>query len=357
MDELPEKIKEGRIRKFFNGFPSPLAAQWGVLSGLIFGLMTQTFFRWGDKKSAINPYFKDLINGSLAVMSLSYVFVLPIVIGALTVFFSQRKIGWVAALFYPWISILLSAFFAILVGWEGLICFVMAIVIALPLSSLGGITAWWFRRYKEKKNTQLVFLGVLLILPFSSGYLEQKFDYAPALMKAENSIVIQAPPQEVWKQIIEVKKIEEPITGYFYKMGFPKPIEATLQGEGVGAVRLAKFDKGLQFIETIDQWEDQKQLSFSIKSDPSSTPPTTLDSHVVVGGEYFDVLRGTYQIEPLENQQVRLHLSSQFRVSTRFNFYAGLWAKFLMNDIQKSILEVLKQRAESISNLPRSPKV
>ncbi len=340
------KIKEFS-QKIFSRFPSPLAVKWGIVSGCLFGISTQTFFRWFEKKEKFSQWIHPFIEGSMGVMSIGYIFILPAVIGAITVFFPRQKISWVGALFYPWISILISALFAFLIGWEGVICFVMGIVVALPLSSLGGISAWFFRRYKGKKTTS-VFIGILFLLPFTSGFIEQKLDYPPVLLKAENSIIIHAVPEEVWKQIIEVKKIEEPITGYFYKMGFPKPIEATLEGEGVGAVRIAKFEKGLQFIETIDQWEGQKRLSFSIKSDPTSTPPTTLDSHVMVGGEYFDVLRGTYQIEPLENQQVRLHLSSQFRVSTRFNFYAGLWAKFLMSDIQKSILKVLKQRAESI---------
>jgi hypothetical protein len=79
---------------------------------------------------------------------------------------------------------------------------------------------------------------------------------------------------------------------------------------------------------------------------PESVPPTTLDKHVVVGGRYFDVLRGTYWIEPLSDNTVVLHLSSTYRLSTRFNFYAGLWASFLMRDIQNTILAVIKQRCE-----------
>jgi hypothetical protein len=41
------------------------------------------------------------------------------------------------------------------------------------------------------------------------------------------------------------------------------------------------------------------------------------------------------------------------RVSTRFNLYAGWWADRVMASVQRNILVVLKQRAESAA--PRRP--
>jgi hypothetical protein len=95
----------------------------------------------------------------------------------------------------------------------------------------------------------------------------------------------------------------------------------------------------------------EHKLSFSIKSDPSSVPLTTLDEHVMVGGRYFDVLRGTYEIVELSETSSLLKLSSEVKISTRFNFYAGFWAKFLMSDIQNTILDVIKLRAEMAKNV------
>ena len=45
-------------------------------------------------------------------------------------------------------------------------------------------------------------------------------------------------------------------------------------------------------------------------------------------------LEGTYVIEPLGNGQVRLLLSSKHRLTTRFNFYGGLWTDGVMSDLQ-----------------------
>jgi uncharacterized protein YajQ (UPF0234 family) len=67
----------------------------------------------------------------------------------------------------------------------------------------------------------------------------------------------------------------------------------------------------------------------------------------MVGGKYFDVLEGRYELESIGKNQVTLHLTSQFRLSTNFNFYSGLWSKLIMRDIQKNILEIIKERCEA----------
>jgi hypothetical protein len=71
-----------------------------------------------------------------------------------------------------------------------------------------------------------------------------------------------------------------------------------------------------------------------------------LDRHVTIGGDYFDVLEGTYRIEPLAAGRSRLELQSRTRVSTRFNLYAGAWSDAVMRSIQRNILEIVRARAE-----------
>jgi hypothetical protein len=79
----------------------------------------------------------------------------------------------------------------------------------------------------------------------------------------------------------------------------------------------------------------------------ATIPPTTFDEHVTVGGRFFDVLRGTYELEPAGPGRTRLVLYSQQRLSTRVNPYAGLWTSFIMSEIQRRILEVIRHRCEA----------
>ena len=195
---------------------------------------------------------------------------------------------------------------------------------------------------------QLLSFSFLLISPFISGISESYISLPSEIRTVQTQIKISAKPEEIWSQIARIPKITEEQNGFFYFMGFPKPVEATLSHEGVGGVREAIFEKGLMFLETITIWEENRKLRFTIKSQPEFTPLTTLDPHVVVGGDYFDTLSGEYEIEKINEKESILHLQSQFRVSTRFNFYANLWADYLMADIQNNILRVLKTRTENL---------
>ena len=51
-----------------------------------------------------------------------------------------------------------------------------------------------------------------------------------------------------------------------------------------------------------------------------------------IGGPFFDMLDGRYEIEPLSESRVILHLSSTHRLTTRFNWYAGLWTEPIVSE-------------------------
>ncbi len=313
---------------------------FSITIGVIYGITCQLAGRQLPISSLASELF--------VVMSFGYVFVLPIVLGILSVAFAtkEQQKSWDFRIFNPICTVALSLFFSILVGWEGAICATMAFFIYLPLAALSGTITGLILSKRESNKLSTSLLVIILSLPLGSAYLEQYFELPSAISKVKTKISIEAPVANVWQNIIRVPKITEELDGFFYKMGFPKPLEATLSYEGIGGVREASFEGGLLFIETVAVWKENEELSFTIVSDPKSVHPTTLDEHVVVGGRYFDVFRGTYRIEKVDSQNVILHLSSDIRVSTRFNFYSGMWANFLMKDIQNTILKVIKQRAE-----------
>jgi hypothetical protein len=154
------------------------------------------------------------------------------------------------------------------------------------------------------------------------------------------------PPTVVWPLVISVDSItpREQHPALFSAIGFPKPIAATLDHPGVGGVRTATFERGIVFRETIIAWDPERRIRFTIT--PDAIPPTTLDPHVTIGGPYFDILTGTYELRALSGGRTQLVLTSEHRVSTAFNPYAGWWADRVMRSIQTNILGVLRDRAE-----------
>jgi hypothetical protein len=166
------------------------------------------------------------------------------------------------------------------------------------------------------------------------------------MRRVENVIDIHAPAPVIWKNIESVRPIhpQELPSSWSHNIGFPDPVEATLSHEGLGGVRDATFTGGVTFVETVNVWEPEQRLAFSIHA--QDVPAITLDDHVRVGGPYFDVLLAEYRLEPLAGGTIRLHLTSQHRLSTGFNWYAHWWTDAVMSDLQSKILHVVKERCE-----------
>jgi hypothetical protein len=231
--------------------------------------------------------------------------------------------------------------------WEGWICAVMFLPVGLVLSSLGGTIAGLIALHQRTERIGDITVACVVLLPFLFAPWESSILSHRVVRTVEDVIEIKASSDAIWEQIKTVAPIQKAEL-----VPFPDPIAATLSAEGVGGVRRASFTGGVLFIETVDVWEPGHRLAFSIRPDTAHIPHTTLDEHVVVGGPYFDVLRGEYRIEPLADGKVRLHLTSWQHVSTDFNWYAHLWSNAVMSDLQKIILYVVQQRAEAQNGNP-----
>lgn len=313
-----------------------------MVTGVAYGALCRLVF---GSKSARDVF---------GVMTVAFLFLVPCALGFLSVYLgeSRRPWSWWLKLIFPWVPALIALAGALALAWEGLICIFLWLPLFMIMSSLGGALAglarWLLRR--RGGGVRGAVLAFSLVLPFLVAPVERSLGPPPAERRGvATEIDIAADPATVWRNIERVPAIrpEEQRFRLFHAIGFPRPIEAELIGEGVGAVRHATFEGGVLFVETITLWEPGRRLAFSIHADPDSIPQRTLDEHVTVGGELFDVLSGEYVIEPLAPGRVRLHLTSTHRLSTRFNFYSGFWTDLILRDVQQSILEILKRRCEA----------
>ncbi len=316
--------------------------------GALYGVLLRTTFSSGEL---------------LAVMTLAFLSGVPFAMGVLSIAllrpapraaWSASEPGeppprehpsWSTALLLPWASVAIAVSITLFSGHEGVICALMALPLMLGSASAGGALAL-IARSMSSRAMGIAAVGSAL-LPLGAARLEQSTPPPLELRTTRNTIDIEARSEAVWREIARVRAIDPADLPWrvSHLFGFPRPIEATLSHEGVGAVRKASFERGLVFTETVTTWEPLARLAFTIVADP--VPPEALDEHVTIGGPYFDVLEGEYRLEVLAPDRVRLHLSSEHRLSTRFNAYAGWWSDLVMSDIQGAILEVVKARAEA----------
>jgi hypothetical protein len=314
---------------------------WGAGVGLAYGLAIRLAAR--------------LLGGDHSVMTVGFIFFMPLALGFLAVFFAEMKQAqrlWICVLL-PWVPLAAALVAMYLAVLEGLICVVMFAPIGLVLASIGGLLGGLAGRFLRTRRSKGLTVACVAVFPFFMVPCEGQVFYHLEMRQVENVVDIHAPAAVVWRNIERVPPIhkDELPPSWSRRIGFPDPIEATLSHERVGGVREASFAGGVLFIETVDTWEPERRLAFSIRAD--RIPKETLDEHVTVGGPYFDVLRGEYRLEPLANGITRVHLSSQHRISTDFNWYAHLWTDAVMWDLQKNILFVVRRRCEKAANVKR----
>lgn len=282
-----------------------------------------------------------------AIVSFSFVALVPITLGGLTTllgirFFSATTF-WVY--FAPMITVFIAFTVSIITQLEAMLCVVVAAPIYLPLALLSGLTT---SAIIKKRNSRLN-LPLLVLLPLAFSPIETLWEQPHETFEVLDTIEIAAAPSDVWDEIASVPAIapnELPFQ-WIYWLDFPRPISAEIDKEAVGGKRLARFEREVSFFEVVTEWEENRSLAFTIEADPRFIPHTAFDSHIIVGGRFYDVLNGRYEIEVVSPNLTRLHLASEHRLSTPFNAYAGWWSEWVMRQVQGSILEVIKDRAEA----------
>lgn len=279
-------------------------------------------------------------------VSIGLVFALPLILGAIPVLLSTREqlSAYWRLLFVPWGICILLCTLAFTVNLEGVVCLLFVLIPFLVVSFLG---MFLFRLYKLRWGRRTP-LYVSLLLPLLVIAVEERVGPATSLGSVTTSVIIHAPRSLVWESIKNVRDIhpEEIPSHFVHVIGVPKPLDGRLDRDGVGGVRSITWEKGMHFREVMTAWHEGWGYDYDIDVDPTSIPPTTLDEHVVVGGEYFDVLDGGYRIDSIAPALCRVTLRCRYRVTTTFNFYCRWLADYLINDFNEVILEVIRKRCE-----------
>jgi hypothetical protein len=281
----------------------------------------------------------------LTAMSVAFLFIGPFAIGAISVI--DKDQSGTSAFFWPTIPIGFGLLITVLFKLEGMICVVMYLPLGIIFGGIGGLVGRRMKRSKHSKESLLV----IMALPFAVGAVENRVATPTLIHEVRSEILVHAPASKIWDEVKSVRTISknEMPSSWVHHMGFPRPLDAVIDREEVGGVRLARFEGDLVFNEKVSVWKPNEELAFGIDIDPDSVPPTTLDKHVTIGGPYFDVLNGSYVLVP-KGTDTLVILKSHFRLSTHFNPYAAFWSTLVMDRIQNDILGVVKSRAEGSSS-------
>ena len=289
-----------------------------------------------------------VVSANKKSVSLSYIYVLPLVMGAVPALFSTREQlqAYKDYLLLPWGIVLTFFFLCFISGFEGMICLV---IIAGPFVLLGSLGAFIAKLVKLRSEANEAKLYVsLLLLPFFTLFVEGFSRPVDQFHTVVTSVRIKAARAQVWPNIKNVRDIKagEIAPHFIHLIGVPKPLDGALDYEGIGGIRRITWEKGIRFQEKITAWHDSTGFAYDINVDPASIPPSTLDEHVMIGGKYFDVVRGSYALAPAGPGHCLVTLICTYRITTNLPTYSRWWADFVLNDFNAMILEVVKRRSE-----------
>jgi hypothetical protein len=277
-------------------------------------------------------WISDHFNSFPGTLVFSEFIIIPMLIGIMSAWFwrgldfSGRKLTGhsIANVF---IAIGLSYIFL----GEGVIC----LVIVSPLLFAFVISGAWMGRIMFSRNNKNINFSIvmLLIAIFITDSLSKHF-YEN---EVSNTIMVNAPPAKVWKNVVAFKRIPEPNKFWLFKVGMPSPVESTVDGYYLGAKRKCIFSNGYTFDEKIVTYVENQNLTFAVTHQPRDPE--------IMG--HIDILQGQFLLKGNGNGTTTLTGNSWYKLYVFPVWYYDIWAQSITRNVHLRVMEHIKELSEA----------
>ena len=276
------------------------------------------------------------------------VFVLtPIIMGFLPPFWvgALEEINVKEAYQLSFLTLGLALIALLIFALEGLICIAMSLPILAILTWFGTFISIQISK-NIKPNTPLVVIGIALFSITSTSF--DIINKPEGLIPVRTNILINAPIDNVWKNVVSFNKIDEP-KDWIFKTGVSCPTDATIEGEGVGAIRYCNFTTG-SFVEPITTWNQPNLLQFDVLEQP--TPMNEFnpfwDIHPPHLDGYFKSYKGQFHLSKIDENITKLEGTTWYKVDITPEFYWKTWSDFIIHRIHNRVLNHIKNESEKV---------
>ena len=256
----------------------------------------------------------------------------------------QRSIGQSISL--SLVSVLILSGAMLLLAFEGAICIAMAAPIGLLLTIIGAIVGKFLQRPISRRIKTSYMLVVVIITVPSFVTAEYIIDPEPPLIQVSSSVIIEAPPEEVWSNVVTFSELPEP-KHWLFKTGIAYPLKAEIKGSGVGAVRECIFTTGA-FVEPITTWDEPRLLQFSVISNPHPMQEWTPYKHIHpphLDG-FFVSKKGQFNLIELPGGNTELIGTTWYHHTMWPVSYWQVISDYILHQIHLRVLNHIKERSE-----------
>jgi uncharacterized membrane protein YhaH (DUF805 family) len=277
---------------------------------------------------------------------------LPFVMGYLAVLLYTRTQDLYASetdlLVVVTLSVTIAGAGILAVAIEGAICILMAAPIAWFLAMLGGaLGAVVHGRFRSRTASPSTFAALVMALPVLLG--AEQFSPPPVpRFQVHTSIEIAAPPEVVWKRLIQFPPLPAP-KQWPFRLGVAYPIEAKLAGEGLTADRECRFSTG-SFKEPILAWEPGKHFAFAVSDEPLLMRETSPYKEIHVRhleDHDFQPERADFELVQLANGGTRLEGTTTYTNKMWPGLYWRIWTDAIIHSIHNRVFNHVKALAEA----------
>lgn len=271
---------------------------------------------------------------------------LPLVLGATStlILAYRNQIGRKTLRNNAYLTLLIFCVGLLFFAWEGIICLAMAAPIGFLFTYLGFLIGHGLSISKVSSNSPTTIILLMLSVPSLMAF-EDNIKTSEQLRSVTTSLEINASPESVWKNVIAFPQLKDP-TGFIFKTGIAYPINATINGQGIGAVRHCNFSTG-SFVEPITTWNEPTLLKFSVNQQPEPMKEISpYDIHPNHLHGYWVSKQGQFKLTALPNGHTLLEGTTWYVNKIKPGIYWTVWSDYIVHKIHQRVLEHIKTQSE-----------
>jgi uncharacterized membrane protein YhaH (DUF805 family) len=228
------------------------------------------------------------------------------------------------------------------VALEGIVCIVMALPIAAPLTVLGALVGGAIARLSREPAAGMMIL--LLVVPLGPAVERRVNRPAPRIVMT--AIDVEAAPAAVWRHVVSFSEIPA-ARSWWFRTGLAYPMRARMDGSGVGAVRWCEFSTGT-FREPVTVWDAPHVLAFDVTDQPPPleewSPYSRVHAPHLDG--FFRTSHGEFRLVELPGGRTRLEGRTWYSLDMAPALYWTTIADTIVHAIHRRVLDHIKVQAE-----------